>query len=117
MIGLWVDRRISGRPVSRDSTELMRAPDEIRDCVCFLEARMQAVSVPFWQCVLPRGAYGFTDNPIQDQIAVYAITARHCLQVELPNKMLVDADEIVLHINSTDGRRSVGDFPFCMAQA
>lgn len=71
----------------------MRVPDEIRDCVCFLETWRESRT--------GRGTaflVGLEDDRLQGFIFSYVVTARHCLY-----DLIGKADEIRLRFNGQSG--------------
>jgi hypothetical protein len=103
MLGIWSDNRITEAPCARvcDSSELMRVPDEIRDCVCFLRAS--------WTALPPEESPGVgtaffvgvslgLPEPI-DRSVIYVVTARHCIE----HKTAGLADEVDLFLNLRSG--------------
>lgn len=95
MPGVWLDERIGGRPCQRlcDPADLMRVPDELRDCTCFIQA--------FWSGEVESGSAFFVgvDAGYEGRIFIYAVTARHLVL----NASGALADEVHLVVNSISG--------------
>src|ERR1700684_2086093 len=95
MIGVRRDTRIGGAPVWRycGAADLMRIPDELRDCVCFVHTirngQVSGMSTAFFVSL---------EIGMDDLVAVYAVTARHCLFDEDGTP-----DEVRLILNTRSG--------------
>jgi Trypsin-like peptidase domain len=106
MRGLWLDTRLYGKPVLRlcERDELMRVPDEVRDCVCF-------VTLSLGGSGLTGGGTAFLtaiDLGDTGQRAVYVVTAKHCLTGKDGER----PDSVRLVLNARGGgRRSIETKP------
>ncbi len=105
MMGVWEDNRIGGYPRLRhcDERDLMQVPDELRKCVCFLEASTGedgSDSTGFFVAV----DIGLSRNAGGPREAVYIVTAGHCVAIkgEL-------AERITVRLNTRDGGSATFD--------
>ncbi len=91
-----IDYRIGGNPRFRycEEAELMRVPDELRECVCFIRAQWPSGTSSL-------GTAFFVGVPlgVEGRWFHYAVTARHCI-VDLKA-----AEAAVLEINQRCGAR------------
>jgi hypothetical protein len=76
MMGVWLDRRIGGLPCWRlcEREELMRVPDELRGCSCFITTLRNEQPTGLGTAFFLGVEVGF-----QNEIVIYAVTAQHCL--------------------------------------
>ncbi len=72
----------------------MRVPDDLIDCVCFVDATWAGTSTAFFLGV----PLGLAEELANDQIVIYAVTARHCV-----SNGAGLADEIDLRLNQRNG--------------
>jgi hypothetical protein len=84
MIGVWPDLRVGGVPSLRlcERAELMRVPDQLLECVCFVHAHFDGAPPGEQDRV---GSAFFVAKRLglpepNEQIFAYVVTARHCLQ-------------------------------------
>jgi hypothetical protein len=93
------------RPCAHD--DLMRVPDELRGCVCFIEAHWSGGSseAGIGSAFFVGVALGLTEQVVEDRIAIYAVTAKHVL---VSGKGAL-ADRVVLRLNKKGG--GVGEIP------
>jgi hypothetical protein len=100
MHGVWLDTRIGGHPrwVQTDDADLMQVPPDLLKCVCFVRATRPTgdmVSSAFFLSV-PLG--------VANRDAVYAVTARHCIDASLDqNGDTTPFDSVLLRLNLVGG--------------
>lgn len=102
MHGLWIDNRVGGCPAIRlcDDRDLMRVPDDLRDCVCFV----QAIRAGAQSSV---GSAFFVGIDVgTDDFVLYVVTAKHCILDDISeNPLGTRPDEVVLLVNRRAGGR------------
>lgn len=98
MRGVWLDTRIGGVPTWRycDEQELMRVPDALRDCTCFVQT--QRANTPTG---LGTAFFVGVKLAVEDRVTCYAVTAKHCLYDALDADGV--PDEVALWLNLRDG--------------